>query len=192
MQGVSPFGDALFYALQNFWRELMKKLGIMLLAAAFAIFGLMTFAACNEETLGPDDPDDPIVTPEPDDPGKPEEPEATEGLVFELLTTENSDGLEVLLGEDFEDCYMCYLGTADGDIVVPSIYNGLSVRVVRAYGEESDAFNDITSLYIPDSVQSVELLSSYSGYENLKEIRLPSQSEYDDSRRHLFFELCIL
>ena len=60
----------------------MKKLGILLLAAAFAIFGLMTFAACNEETLGPDDPDDPIVTPEPDDPGKPEEPEATEGLVF--------------------------------------------------------------------------------------------------------------
>ena len=43
----------------------MKKLGILLLAAAFAIFGLMTFAACNEETLGPGD--DPIVTPEPVD-----------------------------------------------------------------------------------------------------------------------------
>lgn len=54
----------------------MKKLGIMLLAAAFAVCGLMTFAACNEETLGPGD--DPIVTPgsdDPDDPGKPEEPE---------------------------------------------------------------------------------------------------------------------
>lgn len=56
----------------------MKKLGILLLAAAFAIFGLMTFAACNEETLGPGD--DPIVTPGPDEPGKPEESEATEGL----------------------------------------------------------------------------------------------------------------
>ena len=50
----------------------MKKLGILLLAAAFAVCGLMTFAACNEETLGPGD--DPIVTPEPDDPGKPEDP----------------------------------------------------------------------------------------------------------------------
>ena len=167
----------------------MKKLGILLLAAAFAIFGLMTFAACNEETLGPDDPDDPIVTPEPDEPGKPEEPEATEGLVFELLTAENSGGLEVYLGEDFEDCYMCYLGTADGDIVVPSIYNGLSVRVVRAYGEESDAFNDITSLYIPDSVQSVELLSPYSGYENLKEIRLP-RNPNTMIRGGIFFSSC--
>ena len=56
----------------------MKKLGVLLLAAVFAVFGLMTFAACNEETIDPGD--DPIVTPEPDDPddpddpGKPEEP----------------------------------------------------------------------------------------------------------------------
>lgn len=62
----------------------MKKLGILLLAAAFAVFGLMTFAACNEET--PDPGDDPIVTPEPDDPddpGKPEEPDDTDELTFE-------------------------------------------------------------------------------------------------------------
>ena len=148
----------------------MKKLGILLLAAALAVCGLMTFAACNEETLGPGD--DPIVTPGPDDPTASDEPEATEGLVFELLTTENSDGFEVLLGEDFEDCYMCYLGAADGDIVVPSIYNGLSVRVVRAYGEESDAFNDITSLYIPDSVQLIQW-NEYDTFESLTEIRLP-------------------
>ena len=96
----------------------MKKLGIMLLAAAFAVCGLMTFAACNEETFGPGD--DPIVTPGSDDPGKPEEPtppeeepEATEGLVFELLTMENVDdydydmAISAILGENFEDCYMC-------------------------------------------------------------------------------------
>ena len=158
----------------------MKKLGILLLAAAFAVCGLMTFAACNEETPGPGD--DPIVTPGPDDPGKPEEPgeptppdepEATEGLVFELLTTENSDGFEEILGADFEDCYVCTgLTTAEENVVIPSTYNGLPVRVVRAYGEESDAFNGITSLYIPDSVQLIQW-NEYDTFESLTEIRLP-------------------
>ena len=182
---VSVRRCAFLRSAKNFWRELMKKLGILLLAAAFAVCGLMTFAACNEETLGPDEPDDPIVTPEPDEPGKPddptppdeptppEEPEATEGLVFELLTTENSDGFEEILGADFEDCYVCTgLTTAEENVVIPSTYNGLPVRVVRAYGEESDAFNGITSLYIPDSVQLIQW-NENDTFESLTDIRLP-------------------
>ena len=163
----------------------MKKLGILLLAAAFAVFGLMTFAACNEETLGPGD--DPIVTPGPDDPndpGKPEEPtppeeepEATEGLVFELLTTENSDGFEEVLGEDFEDCYMCTgLTVAEENVVIPSTYNGLPVRMVRWHDLEPEISNRIVSIYIPDSIQFVDFAYDYynnSDYENLTEIRLP-------------------
>ena len=164
----------------------MKKLGILLLAAAFAIFGLMTFAACNEETLGPDDPDDPIVTPEPDDPddpGKPEEPtppeeepEATEGLVFELITTENSDGFdgfEEFFGEGFEDFYVCTgLTVAEENVVIPSTYNGLPVRAVLGFDVESEIANGIISVYISDSVQMI-LWNTYETFENLTEIRLP-------------------
>ena len=163
----------------------MKKLGILLLAAAFAIFGLMTFAACNEETLGPGD--DPIVTPgpdDPDDPGKPEEPdepEATEGLVFELITAENVDDYDMeisgVLGDSFEDCYMCTgLTVAEENVVIPSTYNGLRVRAVEWYDLEPEICNRIVSLYIPDTVQFVEVthgLSFDSGFENLIEIRLP-------------------
>ena len=170
------------------WKELIKKLGILLLAAAFAVCGLMTFAACNEETLGPGD--DPIVTPGPDDPndpGKPEEPtppdepEATEGLVFELLTTENSDVYDQnilnVLGEGFEDCYMCTgLTAAEENVVIPSIYNGLPVRVVIWASLEPEISNRIVSIYIPDSIQFVGFAYYYynnSDYENLTEIRLP-------------------
>ena len=167
----------------------MKKLGILLLAAVFAVFGLMTFAACNEGTLGPGD--DPIVTPgpdDPDDPGKPEEPtppeeepEATEGLVFELITAENVDDYDMeisgVLGDSFEDCYMCTgLTVAEENVVIPSTYNGLRVRAVEWYDLEPEICNRIVSLYIPDTVQFVEVthgLSFDSGFENLIEIRLP-------------------
>ena len=161
----------------------MKKLGILLLAAAFAVCGLMTFAACNEETPSPGD--DPIVTPGPDDPndpGKPEEPtppeeepEATEGLVFELLTTENSDGFEEFLGADFEDCYVCTgLTVAEENVVIPSTYNGLPVHGFYEgwmYDMSSDIAKGITSLYFPDSIQFV--LVPDETFENLREIRLP-------------------
>ncbi|PWM53773.1 MAG: hypothetical protein DBX60_01835 [Bacillota bacterium] len=159
------------------WRELMKKLGILLLAAAFAVCGLMTFAACNEETLDPGD--DPIVTPEPDEPGKPEEPEATEGLVFELITTENSDGFdgfEEFFGEGFEDFYVCTgLTVAEENVVIPSTYNGLPVRAFSWYGMEDDILSGITSFYIPDSVQVVQwdMWGEYEIFENLTDIRLP-------------------
>ena len=155
----------------------MKKLGILLLAAAFAVFGLFSFAACNEETLGPGD--DPIVTPGPDDPGKPEEPEATEGLVFELLTTENVDdydydmAISAILGEDFEDCYMCTrLTVVEENVVIPSTYNGLPVRMVRWYDLEPEIANGIISFYIPDSVQFIQW-DEYDTFESLTNIRLP-------------------
>lgn len=164
----------------------MKKLGILLLAAAFAVCGLMTFAACNEETPGPGD--DPIVTPGPDEPGKPEEPdepeeptspeeepEATEGLVFELLTTENSVGFGAVLGADFEDCYVCTgLTVAEENVVIPSTYNGLPVHGFYEgwmYDMSSDIAKGITSLYFPDSIQFV--LVTDETFENLREIRLP-------------------
>ena len=165
----------------------MKKLGILLLAAAFAVCGLMTFAACNEETPGPGD--DPIVTPgldDPDDPGKPEEPtppeeepEATEGLVFELITAENSDGFdgfEEFFGEGFEDFYVCTgMTVAEENVVIPSTYNGLPVRAFSWYGMEDDILSGITSFYIPDSVQVVQwgMWGEYEIFENLTEIRLP-------------------
>ena len=148
----------------------MKKLGILLLAAALAVCGLMTFAACNEETLDPGD--DPIVTPGPDEPGKLEEPEATEGLVFELITTENSDGFdrfEEFFGEGFEDFYACTgLTVAEENVVIPSTYNGLPVRAVLWYGMEDDILSGITSFYIPDSVQVVQwdMWSEYEIFEN--------------------------
>ncbi len=162
----------------------MKKLGIMLLAAAFAVCGLMTFAACNEETFGPGD--DPIVTPGSDDPGKPEEPtppeeepEATEGLVFELLTMENVDdydydmAISAILGENFEDCYMCTrLTVVEENVVIPSTYNGLPVRMVRWYDLEPEIANGIISFYIPDSVQIIQW-DEYDTFESLTEIRLP-------------------
>ena len=172
----------------------MKKLCVLLLAAAFAVFGLFSFAACNEETLGPDEPDDPIVTPEPDDPndpGKPDEPdepdepdvpdvpEATEGLVFELITAENSDGFdgfEEFFGEDFEDFYACTgMTAAEENVVIPSTYNGLRVRAFSWYGVEDDILSGITSFYIPDSVQVVQwgMWGEYEIFENLTEIRLP-------------------
>ena len=303
----------------------MKKLGILLLAAAFAVCGLMTFAACNEETSGPGD--DPIVTPgpdDPDDPGKPEEPDepdvhthnfgewevvteptcteeglrervcacgekeseeiaalghtpgeaikenevaatctesgsydevvcctvceeelsrkavevdalghtpgeavkenetaatctaggsydevvcctvceeelsrktveidplghdyvngvcsrchdaiATEGLVFELLTTENSDGFEEFFGEDFEDFYACTgMTAAEENVVIPSTYNGLPVRMVHWPDLEPEISNRIDSLYFPDSVQVI-YFSEALAFEDLTEIRLP-------------------
>ena len=176
---MSPFGGALFYALRKIMEgKLMKKLGILLLAAAFAVFGLFSFAACNEETLGPGD--DPIVTPGPDDPGKPEEPtppdepEATEGLVFELITAENSVGFEAFLGADFEDCYVCIgLTVAEENVVIPSTYNGLPVHGFYEgwmYDMSSDIAKGITSLYFPDSIQFV--LVTDETFENLREIRL--------------------
>ena len=147
MQGVSPFGGALFYALRKIMEgKLMKKLGILLLAAAFAVFGLFSFAACNEETLGPGD--DPIVTPgpdEPDDPdvpGEPDEPdeqEATEGLIFDLI-----DGVSYAVME--------YVGTS-AEVYIPSTYQGLPVTYI---GER--AFEDrysLTSVTSPDSVTSI-------------------------------------
>ena len=258
----------------------MKKLGILLLAAAFAVCGLMTFAACNEETLGPGD--DPIVTPEPDDPddpGKPEEPDvhthnfgewevvteptctqeglrervcvcgekeseeiaalghtpgetakenetvatctengsydeviyctvceeelsrktveidplghdyvngvcsrchdaiATEGLVFELLTAETGANFEEFFGEGFEDFYACTgMTAAEENVVIPSTYNGLPVRMVRWHDLEPEISNRIVSIYIPDSIQFVDFAYDYynnSDYENLTEIRLP-------------------
>ena len=155
----------------------MKKLGILLLAAAFAVCGLMTFAACNEETPGPGD--DPIVTPGPDDPGKPDdptppdEPEATEGLVFELLTTENSDGFEEFFGEGFEDFYACIgMTAAEENVVIPSTYNGLPVRMVQWFDWEPEISNRIDSFYFSDSVQMI-LFSKALTFENLTEIRLP-------------------
>lgn len=196
MQGVSPFGGALFYALRKIMEgKLMKKLGILLLAAAFAVFGLFSFAACNEETLGPGD--DPIVTPGPDDPGKPEEPtppdepEATEGLVFELITAENSVGFEAFLGADFEDCYVCIgLTVAEENVVIPSTYNGLPVHGFYEgwmYDMSSDIAKGITSLYFPDSIQFVFVADET--FENLREIRLPRNAnaviQFDD-----FFSGC--
>ena len=126
----------------------MKKLCILLLAAAFAVFGLFSFAACNEETLGPDDPDDPIVTPgpdEPDDPDVPGEPdesdeqEATEGLIFDLI-----DGVSYAVME--------YVGTS-AEVYIPSTYQGLPVTTIGG-----GAFYDcsgLTSITIPDSVTSI-------------------------------------
>ena len=121
----------------------MKKLGILLLAAAFAVCGLMTFAACNEETLGPGD--DPIVTPgpdEPDDPdvpGEPDEPdeqEATEGLIFDLI-----DGVSYAVME--------YVGTS-AEVYIPSTYQGLPVTYI---GDEAFyGCSSLTSIRIPDSV----------------------------------------
>ena len=183
----------------------MKKLGVLLLAAAFAVFGLMTFAACNEETLDPGD--DPIVTPEPDDPddpddpgkpeepddpddpddpGKPEEPddpddpddptppdepEATEGLEFELITTESDEGFEEFFGEDFEDFYACIGMTAsEENVVIPTTYNGLSVRAVLGFDVEPEIANGITGFYIPDSVQIIQW-NEYDTFESLTEIR---------------------
>ena len=159
----------------------MKKLGILLLAAAFAIFGLMTFAACNEETLGPGD--DPIVTPGPDDPDDPEkpeeptppeeEPEATEGLVFELLTAETGANFEEFFGEGFEDFYACIgMTAAEENVVIPSTYNGLPVRMVRWYDLEPEIANGIISFYIPDSVQFIQW-DEYDTFESLTNIRLP-------------------
>ena len=260
----------------------MKKLCVLLLAAALAVFGLFSFAACNEETLDPDDSDDPIVTPEPDDPndsGKPDEPDepdvhthnfgewevvieptcteeglreracacgekeseeiealghmagetvkenevaatcteqgsydevvyctvckeelsrktveidslghdyvngvcsrchdtiATEGLKFVLMTTEEGDEIfEEFFGEGFEDFYICTgMTAAEENVVIPSTYNGLPVRMVQWSDLEPEIANGITSLYIPDSVQIVQW-SVYETCENLTEIRLP-------------------
>ena len=254
----------------------MKKLGILLLAAAFAVFGLMTFAACNEETLGPGD--DPIVTPGPDDPndpGKPEEPDvhthnfgewevvteptctqeglrervcvcgekeseeiaalghtpgetakenetvatctengsydeviyctvceeelsrktveidplghdyvngvcsrchdaiATEGLVFELLTAETGANFEEFFGEGFEDFYACTgMTAAEENVVIPSTYNGLPVRMVQWFDLEPEISNRIDSFYFPDSVQMIYFSEALT-FEDLTEIRLP-------------------
>ena len=144
------------------WRELMKKLGVLLLAAAFAVFGLFSFAACNEETLGPGDPDDPIVTPGPDDPTPPEEePEATEGLIFDLI-----DGVSYAVME--------YVGTS-AEVYIPSTYQGLPVTYI---GDEAFyGCSSLTSIRIPDSVTSIGY-QAFEGCESLTSIVIPDSVTY--------------
>lgn len=175
--------------------------GILSLAVALS---LLSVSACT--TVGDHDPtidtNDPIVTPgNPDDetpsgdnkkpdndspsgdnenPGEetPEpEPEPTEGMEYMLLTPENSDGFEMVLGYDFEPCYaLTGLGTATAtEIVIPSEYNGLPVRSVQIQNWNES----ITSLYIPDSV-NVVTLDMYYGQpfgSNLTNIRLPHNQD---------------
>lgn len=76
---------------------------------------------------------------------------------------------------DFEECYVCTgLTVAEENVMIPSTYNGLRVRVVEWYNWEPEISTRIVSLYISDSVQYVVVTHSlYSGYENLMEIRLP-------------------
>ena len=81
-------------------------------------------------------------------------------------------------GADFEECYVCTgLTVAEENVMIPSTYNGLRVRVVEWYNWEPENSTRIVSLYISDSVQYVVVTHSlYSGYENLMEIRLPRNS----------------
>lgn len=175
--------------------------GILSLTVALS---LLSVSACT--TDGDHDPtidtNDPIVTPgnpddetpsggneNPDDdtpsgdnekPGEetPEpEPEPTEGMEYMLLIPENSEGFEMVLGYDFEPCYVLTgLGTATTtEIVIPSEYNGLPVRLVQIQNWNES----ITSLYIPDSV-NVVTLDMYYGQpfgSNLTNIRLPHNQD---------------
>ena len=105
------------------------------------------------------------------------EPEPTEGMEYMLLTPENSEGFEMVLGYDFEPCYVLTgLGTATTtEIVIPSEYNGLPVRLVQIQNWNES----ITSLYIPDSV-NVVTLDMYYGQpfgSNLTNIRLPHNQD---------------
>lgn len=129
---------------------------------------------------GNENPDDETPSGDNENPGEetPEpEPEPTEGMEYMLLTPENSEGFEMVLGYDFEPCYVLTgLGTATTtEIVIPSEYNGLPVRLVQIQNWNES----ITSLYIPDSV-NVVTLDMYYGQpfgSNLTNIRLPHNQD---------------
>lgn len=141
----------------------MKKLLTMLLCLVLAASCAFGIAACTPD----DDKDDiGIVTPDgneqpggddeqpggDDETPEPEpEPEPSEGLEFELVQAENSD--EMLDIWDYEIYYPCYMfvgtGTCtDTDIVIPSEYNGLPVRIAVLDGLSES----VASLCFPDSI----------------------------------------
>lgn len=111
-----------------------------------------------------------VETPEP-------APEPSEGLEFELVQTENSDEILEIYGYELYPCYMLIgMGScSDTEVVIPSEYNGLSVRGVILDGLSES----VTSLYIPDSVVGISVQDNTMtpNLPALADIRLPRNQD---------------
>lgn len=169
----------------------MKKLLTTLLCFVMAISCVFGVAACAPTD---DKGNTGVVTPGGDQPGGTEQPggdeqdpggeetpepapEPSEGLEFELVQTENSDEILEIYGYELYPCYMLIgMGScSDTEVVIPSEYNGLSVRGVILDGLSES----VTSLYIPDSVVGISVQDNTMtpNLPALTDIRLPRNQD---------------
>lgn len=106
-------------------------------------------------------------------------PEPSEGLEFELITEDSFMAeymADYLFGQNYAPCYM-FIGIgscSDTDVVIPSEYNGLAVRM--AFLDELSG--PITSLYFPDSIVTITTQELYAPeLPSLTDIRLPRNQD---------------
>ena len=106
-------------------------------------------------------------------------PEPSEGLEFELITEDSYMAEymdDYLFGQNYAPCYM-FIGMgscSDTDVVIPSEYNGLAVRMAFL----DDLSGPISSLYFPDSIVMISTQELYAPeLPSLTDIRLPRNQD---------------
>ena len=169
----------------------MKKFLTMLLCFVMALSCVFGVAAC---APADDKGNTGVVTPGGDQPGGTEQPggseqpggeetpepapEPSEGLEFELITEDSymAEYMAELFGQNYAPCYM-FIGMgscSDTDVVIPSEYNGLAVRMAFL----DDLSGPITSLYFPDSIVTITTQEAYiPELPSLTDIRLPRNQD---------------
>jgi hypothetical protein len=107
-------------------------------------------------------------------------PFVSDDIRFELnsLIGKPTDGLEYILSED-GTYYICDGGSVKGDIIIPSIYNGLPVAEIanHAFYGDRRGYKNLTSIIIPSSIKKINE-SAFEAQWQLRKIILKGTPEY--------------